>query len=140
MPFRHKRRYYREAIGVFASAGSGGKFLRPSASVERSGRLIKINGINSAKNLIDPSTYTFEILRLKPQNDVVGQPLKSGFSGKILAGMASGLFNPTDKVPLLSRFFLTRILHEISGLKGSSNSVFTNHKKMADKQDQRCHW
>ena len=34
--------------------------------------------INSAKNLIDPSTYTFEILRLKPQNDVVGQPLRGG--------------------------------------------------------------
>jgi hypothetical protein len=26
---------------VFASAGRGGKYLRPSASVERSGRLIK---------------------------------------------------------------------------------------------------
>jgi hypothetical protein len=32
--------------------------------------------INSAKILIYPSTYTFEILRPKPQNDVVAQPLK----------------------------------------------------------------
>jgi hypothetical protein len=32
--------------------------------------------INSAKNLIDSDTYAFEILRLTPQNDVVGQPLK----------------------------------------------------------------
>ena len=30
--------------------------------------------INSAKNLIDSGTYTYEILRLPPQNDVVGQP------------------------------------------------------------------
>ena len=58
MPFRHERRYHREAIGVFASAGlpretrslfhwgRGGKYLRPSASVERSGRLAEYNGIN----------------------------------------------------------------------------------------------
>jgi hypothetical protein len=28
--------------------------------------------INSAKNLMDSRSYTFEILRLKPQNDVIG--------------------------------------------------------------------
>ena len=31
--------------------------------------------MNSAKNLIDSATYTSEILRLTPQNDVIGQPL-----------------------------------------------------------------
>ena len=46
MPFRHERRYHREAIGVFASAVRGGKYLLPSASVERSGRLIEYSGIN----------------------------------------------------------------------------------------------
>jgi len=30
--------------------------------------------INSAKNLINLDTYAFEILRLTPQNDIVGQP------------------------------------------------------------------
>ncbi len=29
--------------------------------------------LSKAKNLIDSSTYAFEILRLTPQNDVVGQ-------------------------------------------------------------------
>jgi len=33
--------------------------------------------INSAKNLMDSGTYTSEILRLTPQNDVIGQNLKS---------------------------------------------------------------
>ena len=35
--------------------------------------------INSAKNLRASGTYTSEILRLAPQNDVVGQPLKVVF-------------------------------------------------------------
>jgi hypothetical protein len=30
--------------------------------------------VSEAKNLIDSDTYAFEILRLMPQNDVVGQP------------------------------------------------------------------
>ena len=30
--------------------------------------------VNSAKNLINLDTYAFEILRLTPQNDIVGQP------------------------------------------------------------------
>jgi hypothetical protein len=34
--------------------------------------------LSRAKNLIDSSTYTFEILRLTPQNDVVGQPPMRG--------------------------------------------------------------
>ena len=38
--------------------------------------------LSEAKNLVGPSTYAFEILRLKPQNDVVGQrpnpPLSKG--------------------------------------------------------------
>ncbi len=32
--------------------------------------------LSEAKNLMDSGTYTSEILRLIPQNDVVGQPLK----------------------------------------------------------------
>ncbi len=35
--------------------------------------------INAAKNLRGSGTYTSEILRLAPQNDVVGQPLKVVF-------------------------------------------------------------
>jgi hypothetical protein len=31
--------------------------------------------LSKAKNLIDSVTYTLEILRLTPQNEVVGQPL-----------------------------------------------------------------
>jgi hypothetical protein len=31
--------------------------------------------LSEAKNLMDSGTYTSEILRLTPQNDVVGQPL-----------------------------------------------------------------
>ena len=31
--------------------------------------------LSEAKNLMDLGTYTSEILRLTPQNDVVGQPL-----------------------------------------------------------------
>ena len=30
--------------------------------------------LSEAKNLVVPVCYTFEILRLTPQNDVVGQP------------------------------------------------------------------
>jgi len=30
--------------------------------------------LSEAKNLMDSGTYTSEILRLTPQNDVVGQP------------------------------------------------------------------
>jgi len=30
--------------------------------------------LSKAKNLIDSGTYRLKILRLKPQNDVVGQP------------------------------------------------------------------
>ena len=30
--------------------------------------------LSKAKNLMDSGTYVFEILRLTPQNDVVGQP------------------------------------------------------------------
>jgi hypothetical protein len=36
--------------------------------------------LSEAKNLIDPNTYTFEILRLKPQNDVAGQPGRGIFT------------------------------------------------------------
>jgi len=32
--------------------------------------------LSEAKNLMDLGTYTSEILRLAPQNDVVGQPLR----------------------------------------------------------------
>jgi len=35
--------------------------------------------INSAKNLMDSDTYYLEILRLAPQNDVVGQPAQRDF-------------------------------------------------------------
>jgi len=31
--------------------------------------------LSKAKNLINSATYTFEILQLTPQNDVVGKPL-----------------------------------------------------------------
>jgi hypothetical protein len=31
--------------------------------------------LSEAKNLIDSSTYTSDILRLTPQYDVIGQPL-----------------------------------------------------------------
>ena len=31
--------------------------------------------LSEAKNLMDSSTYTSEILRLTPQNDAVGKPL-----------------------------------------------------------------
>ena len=31
--------------------------------------------LSEAKNLMDSGTYTLEILRLAPQNDVIGQPL-----------------------------------------------------------------
>jgi hypothetical protein len=31
--------------------------------------------LGEAKNLVDSGTYTLDILRLAPQNDVVGQPL-----------------------------------------------------------------
>jgi hypothetical protein len=31
--------------------------------------------LSEAKNLMASTTYIFEILRLTPQNDVVGQPL-----------------------------------------------------------------
>jgi hypothetical protein len=31
--------------------------------------------LSKAKNLMDSASYVFEILRLTPQNDVVGQPL-----------------------------------------------------------------
>jgi len=37
--------------------------------------------LSKAKNLIFSGTYTFEILRLTPQNDVVGQALKGQLSG-----------------------------------------------------------
>ena len=31
--------------------------------------------LSEAKNLMDSGSYTLEILRLTPQNDVLGQPL-----------------------------------------------------------------
>ena len=42
--------------------------LSPSASPK------PVEGINSVKNPMNSGSYTFEILRLTPQNDVVGQP------------------------------------------------------------------
>ena len=39
--------------------------------------------LSEAKNLMDSSTYTSEILRLTPQNDVVGQPLTPDFSPEV---------------------------------------------------------
>ena len=36
--------------------------------------------LSEAKNLIVSSSYAFEILRLTPQNDVVGQPLWGDFT------------------------------------------------------------
>ena len=38
----------------------------------------------SAKNLINPCTYTFEILRLPPQNDGVGQPPWGNFDWEVI--------------------------------------------------------
>jgi hypothetical protein len=38
--------------------------------------------LSKAKNPIDSGTGTFEILRLTPQNDVVGQPPKGDFIRK----------------------------------------------------------
>ena len=35
--------------------------------------------LSEAKNLMDSGTYTLQILRLTPQNDVVGQPLRGDF-------------------------------------------------------------
>ena len=35
--------------------------------------------LSEAKNLMDSTTYTSEILRLTPQNDVVGQSLEADF-------------------------------------------------------------
>ena len=35
--------------------------------------------LSEAKNLMDSYTYYLEILRLAPQNDVVGQPLRGDF-------------------------------------------------------------
>ena len=35
--------------------------------------------LSEAKNLMDSGTYTLEILRLAPQNDVVGQPPEGDF-------------------------------------------------------------
>jgi hypothetical protein len=35
--------------------------------------------LSEAKNLMDSGTYTSEILRLTPQNDVVGQPQRGGY-------------------------------------------------------------
>jgi hypothetical protein len=35
--------------------------------------------LSEAKNLKDLATHTFEILRLTPQNDVVGQPPEGQF-------------------------------------------------------------
>ena len=43
----------------------------PSCHSEPFGRL----RTGSAKNLVNLDTYAFEILRLTPQNDIVGQPL-----------------------------------------------------------------
>ena len=40
-------------------------------------RLVVI--LSKAKNLIDLDTWAFEILRLTPQNDIVGQLLKGDF-------------------------------------------------------------
>jgi len=39
---------------------------------QRPRRLVVI--LSEAKNLINLDTYAFEILRLTPQNDIVGQP------------------------------------------------------------------
>ena len=41
--------------------------------------------INSAKNLMDSGTYNSEILRLTPQNDVVGQALECELRDVILS-------------------------------------------------------
>ena len=44
--------------------------------------------LSEAKNLMDLGTYTSEILRLTPQNDVVGQPVRGDF---LAHSLASGL-------------------------------------------------
>ena len=38
--------------------------------------------LSETKNLMDPGTYTLEILRLAPQNDVVGQVVQGDFFGR----------------------------------------------------------
>ena len=53
--------------------------------------------LSEAKNLIDLSTYTFEILRLKPQNDFVGQAPKGGISGCVLVRKK---VRPYGKMPI----------------------------------------
>ena len=40
--------------------------------------------LSEAKNLIDSGTYTLEILRLTPQNDVVGQAVNPALEKRIL--------------------------------------------------------
>ena len=40
--------------------------------------------LSEAKNLIDSGTYNLEILRLAPQNDVVGQAVNPALEKRIL--------------------------------------------------------
>ncbi len=39
--------------------------------------------LSEAKNLMNLCTYYLEILRLTPQNDVVGQPLRGDFAASL---------------------------------------------------------
>jgi len=58
--------------------------------------------INSANNLIDSSTYTLEILRLTPQNDVVGRPRQSKFQDQMKSTAVVPVLSPesTGLLPL----------------------------------------
>jgi len=49
--------------------------------------------LSEAKNLMDSGTYTSEILRLTPQNDVVGQPQRGGYDQLKEMGRQGGRWN-----------------------------------------------
>jgi hypothetical protein len=46
----------------------------PPTRLSDNPRRIAVVILSEAKNLTDSGTYTSEILRLTPQNDVIGQP------------------------------------------------------------------
>jgi hypothetical protein len=66
-------------------------------------------------NLIDSGTYTFEILRLTPQNDVAGQPLQVFLVSETLLLKAIPERKSSNIVGFLRQMtHLTRIIHELA--------------------------
>jgi hypothetical protein len=65
--------------------------------------------LSEAKNLIDSRTYTLEILRLTPQNDVVGRPrqtdcqnsMKNTTALAVLTSEGTGIRGPRRNTALL---------------------------------------